>query len=69
MSYNPKCKIAQSVMQDIGKRSELMRVKHQRTFDAVDRDILKWLEEAFEEQIDNLMYLKRAIDRFKNIKR
>lgn len=65
MKYHPKCKIAQSVLEDISKRSELMRVKHKRTFDKVDRDLLSWLEEAYEEQIDNLMYLRKAIDRLK----
>ncbi len=65
MTYITKCKTAQKVLQDISKRSELMRVKHKSTFDKVDRDLISWLEEAYEEQIDNLMYLRKALDRLK----
>lgn len=65
MAYNPKCKVAQQVLHDIAKRSELMRIKHKSTFDKVDKALPAWLEEAYEEQIDNLMYLRRAIDLFK----
>jgi len=66
MAYEPKCLIAKQVLNDVSKRSELMRVKHNRTFDKVDKDLLSWLNEAYEEQIDNLMYLKRAINRVKS---
>jgi len=68
MTYIAKCKTAQQVLHDISKRSELMRVKHKSTFDKVDKDMLSWLEEAYEEQIDNLMYLRKAIDRMKRRK-
>ncbi len=68
MTYKPKCEIALQVLEDISKRSELMRVKHGQTFDKVDKDIEQWLSEAYEEQIDNLMYMRKALDRLKRRK-
>lgn len=68
MTYKAKCKTAQQVLQDISKRSELMRVKHKSTFDKVDKDLESWLEEAYEEQIDNLMYMRKALNRLKRRK-
>ncbi len=64
-TYTPKCKIAIEVLHDISKRSEMMRVKHKCTFDKVDKDLISWLEEAYEEQMDNLMYMKKAINKLK----
>lgn len=68
MTYKPQCSIAKQVLHDISKRSELMRVKHKRTFDTVEKDLESWLEEAYEEQIDNLMYMRRALNRLKRRK-
>ena len=53
--------IVASVREDLKKRSELGIKKYRTTLDRNDLKLKDWLQHAYEEALDNALYLKRAM--------
>jgi hypothetical protein len=53
--------IVASVREDLKKRSELGIKKYNTTLDRTDLSLKDWLQHAYEETLDNALYLKRAM--------
>ena len=53
--------IVASVREDLKKRSELGIKKYRTTLDRNDLKLKDWLQHAYEETLDNALYLKRAM--------
>lgn len=48
-------------MLDISMRRELGRAKYGKTMERTDLSLRDWLQHAYEEGLDKVIYLKRAI--------
>jgi hypothetical protein len=57
----PPCSITEQVVKDLKTRSALGLMKYGHTLDRKDFDLRRWLQEAYEECLDQAKYLKRAI--------
>ncbi len=53
--------IEESVVEDIRSRRELGRAKYGNTMDRGDLSMRQWLQAAYEECLDQAIYLKRCI--------
>ena len=53
--------IVASVRKDLKQRSELGIKKYNTTLDRTDLSLKDWLQHAYEETLDNALYLKRAM--------
>ena len=53
--------IVASVRDDLKQRSELGIKKYNTTLDRTDLSLKDWLQHAYEETLDNALYLKRAM--------
>ena len=53
--------IVASVREDLKQRSELGIKKYNTTLDRTDLSLKDWLQHAYEETLDNALYLKRAM--------
>jgi hypothetical protein len=53
--------IVASVREDLRQRSELGIKKYNTTLDRTDLSLKDWLQHAYEETLDNALYLKRAM--------
>lgn len=53
--------IEESVVEDIRARRELGRAKYGATMDRGDLALRDWLQHAYEECLDQAIYLKRCI--------
>lgn len=56
-----KDEIVDNVRQDLLNRSEIGIKKYNKTLDRNDLDLKDWLQHAYEECLDQALYLKRAI--------
>lgn len=53
--------IEESVVEDIRSRRELGRAKYGATMERDDLSLRDWLQHAYEETLDQAIYLRRAI--------
>ena len=53
--------IEESVVEDIRSRRELGRAKYGKTMERNDLTLREWLQHAYEEALDQAIYLRRAI--------
>jgi len=64
-----KDSIVQEVRKDLKDRSNVGIKKYGVTLDRKDLDLLDWLQHAYEECLDQALYLKRAIKELKTNKK
>jgi len=57
----PKDSIVESVREDLDNRSKVGIKKYGVTLDRTDLSLSDWLQHAYEETLDNALYLKRAM--------
>lgn len=57
----PPVEIEESVVEDIRSRREMGRAKYGKTMDRGDLSLRDWLQHAYEECLDQAIYLKRCI--------
>lgn len=53
--------IEESVVEDIRSRRDIGRAKYGKTMDRGDLQLRDWLQHAYEECLDQAIYLRRAI--------
>lgn len=56
------CPIVAAVRSDLLARSERGRAKYGTTLARTDLTLRDWLQHAYEEGLDKVLYLRRAID-------
>jgi hypothetical protein len=59
-------KVLEKVISDLGDREALGIKKYGTDCDRADYDLIDWLQEAYEENLDAAMYLKAAIELIKS---
>ena len=60
-------KIVEEVRADLLRRSKLGIDKYKVTLDRKDLTLEKWLIHAYEEQLDNALYIKKAIKTIQDV--